>query len=67
MFLNVIPEELKDYQVIVATHSIYSIFTPNANFIEMEEGYIKEFKKAIGEVSDLIQKDYQAKQLELAL
>ena len=53
LFLNVIPNELKDYQVIIATHSLYSIFCPNANIVEMEGGYIDGLKDAIEDISKL--------------
>lgn len=41
-FLGVIPELLKDKQVIMATHSPFALFIPNANIIEMEDGYKNE-------------------------
>jgi energy-coupling factor transporter ATP-binding protein EcfA2 len=54
LFLKVIPETLKDYQVIIATHSLYSLFTPNANIIEMEDGYVDGLKTAIREISSYL-------------
>lgn len=51
LFFKILPNELKDYQVIIATHSIYSLFTPTANIIEMEHGYIDGLKTAIKEIS----------------
>lgn len=65
LFLKVIPEELKDYQVIIATHSIYSIFTPNANVIELEAGYVDGLKTAVKEIGSYLKTTEQHPQLEL--
>lgn len=65
-FLEILPRELKDYQVIIATHSLYSIFTPDANIIEMEDGYIEDFKIAINDIVKLTNFNLP-QQLELAL
>ena len=46
LFLKILPEELAGYQVIIATHSLYSIFTPNANVIELEDGYVQGLKNS---------------------
>ena len=66
LFLKIIPNEFKDYQVIIATHSLYSIFTPNANIIEMETGYINGFRTAVKEIANMMVGE-QKGQLELAL
>jgi len=52
-FLNVVPNQLKGYQVIMATHSLYAAFCPGANIIEMEDGYIKSFKEAVQDIAKL--------------
>jgi len=53
LFLNIIPNLLKDFQVIVASHSIYSIYCPNANFVEMENDYVTNLKYAINDIAKL--------------
>jgi len=65
-FLNVLPNQMKDYQVIIATHSLYSMFTPNANIIEMENGYIKGLNEALLDIASLTKRQ-KTGQLELAL
>jgi predicted ATPase len=65
LFLNVIPNQMKDLQVIIATHSLYSIFTPNANIIEMEAGYINGLKAAITDISKLA--NFNNRQMELGI
>ena len=50
LFERVLLSELNEYQVIVATHSIFAlplISNPNVNFIEMERGYAESCKNAI--------------------
>lgn len=56
LFLEIIPTLLADFQVIIATHSIYSIFMPNASIIEMEKGYIDDWKFAINDIGELLKK-----------
>lgn len=53
LFLNIIPNTLQNFQVIIASHSLYSIYTPGANMIEMQIGYIQEFKDTIEDISKL--------------
>jgi hypothetical protein len=66
-FFKVLPEELKNYQVIIATHSIYAAFTPNANIIEMEDGYIAGLINAIKEINQYLDKKETNQQLEFKL
>lgn len=42
LFLKILPEQLKDFQVIIATHSIFSLYTPNVNLVELQDGYVKD-------------------------
>jgi predicted ATPase len=68
LFLKVIPEELNGYQVIIATHSLYALFTPNANIIEMEDGYVEGLTTAIKEIGEFLGKNTQQNvQLEFKL
>jgi len=67
LFLNVLPQQLGDYQTIIATHSIYSIFTPNANVVELEEGYVDGLKDAIKETGQLLNGETLTDQMELEL
>lgn len=39
LLLNSIPKYLKDYQVIIATHSIFALDMKNVNVIDIENGY----------------------------
>ena len=64
-FLNVLPNQVKT-QIIIATHSLYALFCPTANIIEMEKGYINGLKDAINDISKLY-KQNKTGQLELPL
>lgn len=41
------PIDTEQFQVIIATHSIFSLNIPGANYIEMEPGYIDRCKECI--------------------
>lgn len=64
-FLNILPTQLNT-QVIIATHSLYALFCPNANIIEMENGYISGLKDAITDISKLANFN-KSQQMEFAL
>lgn len=47
LLCELIPEQMKDYQIILATHSIFALTIKDANIIDMQEGYVDECKKLI--------------------
>jgi len=44
---NFVPRVVKDYQVVIATHSIFALMHKNANWIEFEKDYIQKSRKAL--------------------
>ncbi len=44
---NFIPRVAKDFQVIIATHSIFALMHTDANWIEFEEDYVHKSRKAL--------------------
>jgi len=46
---DVIPKEMNDKQVIIATHSVFALEVEGANLIDMEPGYIDVCKKLLHE------------------
>jgi energy-coupling factor transporter ATP-binding protein EcfA2 len=47
LLCEIIPQEMKNYQVIIATHSIFALMMKNVNIIDMESGYVEECKELI--------------------
>lgn len=47
LLLNSIPNHLKDYQIIMATHSIFALEMKNVNLIDIEQGYANICKDLI--------------------
>ena len=45
---DLLPAEMKEYQVIIATHSVFALQIPGANIIDMKPGYVKECKRLLG-------------------
>jgi len=41
------PEVTRDYQVIVATHSVFALGIPDANYIDFEPGYVEKSTHAL--------------------
>ena len=54
LFLDIIPNQLKDFQVIIASHSPYALFIPTAGIIEMEAGFVDGFKDAIKDIGKFL-------------
>lgn len=42
LLIKLIPDNLSEYQVIMATHSPFALKIPNANIIDIEPGYYEE-------------------------
>jgi hypothetical protein len=44
---ELIPDEMKNYQVVLATHSIFALTIKGANIIDMQPGYVEECRGLI--------------------
>jgi energy-coupling factor transporter ATP-binding protein EcfA2 len=47
LLTELIPELMKTYQVVIATHSIFALTMKDANIIDMQEGYVEECRGLI--------------------
>lgn len=48
------PEVLEKFQIIVASHSIFSLGIPNATYVEMVPGYLKTSLKAVNRKAQIL-------------
>jgi predicted ATPase len=48
------PDVLEKFQIIVASHSIFSLGVPNATYVEMVPGYLKTALKAVNRKAQML-------------